>query len=125
MAGWRLEHTYAELPQLFYADAAPTAVREPRLVAFNRPLATMLGLDPETLERPEGAAVFAGNTLPDWAQTVSKANPILYMVNAFRYGFLGHSDVDLGFSFAIMILSVVVLFAACVLLMNRGTGIRE
>ena len=51
MAGWRLEHTYAELPQLFYSHAAPTAVREPRLVAFNRPLATMLGLEPEALER--------------------------------------------------------------------------
>jgi ABC-2 type transport system permease protein len=63
--------------------------------------------------------------LPGWAQTVSKANPILYMVNAFRYGFLGRSDVDVGFSFAIMIVSVVVLFAACVWLMNRGTGTRE
>ena len=47
------------------------------------------------------------------------------MVNAFRYGFLGHSDVDVGFSFAIMIVSVVVLFAACVWLMNKGTGTRE
>ena len=72
-----------------------------------------------------GGVFYSINMLPDWAQTVSKANPILYMVNAFRYGFLGHSDVDLGFSFAIMILSVVVLFAACVMLMNRGTGIRE
>jgi hypothetical protein len=36
MAGWRLEHTYAELPQLFYSHAAPTAVRDPRLAAFNR-----------------------------------------------------------------------------------------
>jgi ABC-2 type transport system permease protein len=72
-----------------------------------------------------GGVFYSISMLPDWAQAVSKANPILYMVNAFRYGFLGHSDVDLGFSFAIMILSVVVLFAACVLLMNRGTGIRE
>ncbi len=72
-----------------------------------------------------GGVFYSINMLPDWAQTVSKANPILYMVNAFRYGFLGHSDVDLGFSFTIMILSVVVLFAACVMLMNRGTGIRE
>ena len=60
MAGWRLEHTYADLPQLFHSPATPTAVREPRLVAFNRPLATGLGLDPEALESPEGAAIFAG-----------------------------------------------------------------
>src|SRR5215208_7156455 len=73
MAGWRLEHTYAELPQLFYADAAPTAVREPRLVAFNRPLAAMLGLEPEPLAGPEGAAIFAGNALPDGGRPIAQA----------------------------------------------------
>jgi uncharacterized protein YdiU (UPF0061 family) len=73
MAGWRLEHTYAELPQLFYSDAAPTTVREPRLVAFNRPLATMLGLELETLERPEGAAIFAGNALPEGGRPIAQA----------------------------------------------------
>src|SRR5258708_38005435 len=73
MAGWRLEHTYAELPQLFYAHAAPTAVREPRLVAFNRPLATMLGLEPVPLERPEGAAIFAGNALPERGRPIAQA----------------------------------------------------
>jgi ABC-2 type transport system permease protein len=72
-----------------------------------------------------GGVFYSIAMLPDWAQTVSKANPILYMVNAFRYGFLGHSDVDVGFSFAIMIVSVIVLFVACVWLMNKGTGIRE
>ena len=72
-----------------------------------------------------GGVFYSIQMLPEWAQVASKANPILYMVNAFRYGFLGHSDVDVGFSFAIMAVSVLVLFAACVLLMNRGTGIRE
>jgi len=72
-----------------------------------------------------GGVFYSISMLPEWAQTVSKANPILYMVNAFRYGFLGHSDVDIGFSFTIMVLFVVVLFTACVMLMNRGTGIRE
>ena len=73
MAGWRLEHTYAELPQLFYAQAASTPVREPRLVAFNRPLATMLGLDPEALANSEGAAMFAGNAVPDGARPIAQA----------------------------------------------------
>ena len=73
MAGWRLEHTYAELPQLFYADAAPTPVREPRLVAFNRPLAACLGLDADRLEQPEGAAIFTGNALPDGARPIAQA----------------------------------------------------
>jgi ABC-2 type transport system permease protein len=72
-----------------------------------------------------GGVFYSIQMLPEWAQTVSKANPILYMVSAFRYGFLGQSDVDVGFSFAIMALSVVVLFAACVWLMNKGTGTRE
>jgi len=73
MAGWRLEHTYTELPQLFYAHAAPTTVREPRLVAFNRPLAAALGLELETLERSEGAAIFAGNALPDGGRPIAQA----------------------------------------------------
>ena len=60
-----------------------------------------------------------------WAQALSRANPILYMVNAFRYGFLGHSDVHVGFAFAFMIAAVAVLFGACVWLMEKGTGIRE
>ena len=72
MAGWRLEHTYAELPQLFYSQAAPTAVREPRLVVFNRPLAIALGLEPETLER-DGATIFAGNALPEGSRPIAQA----------------------------------------------------
>jgi uncharacterized protein YdiU (UPF0061 family) len=73
MAGWRLEHTYTELPQLFYADAPPTPVREPRLVAFNRPLATTLGLESEALDTTEGAAIFAGNALPEGARPIAQA----------------------------------------------------
>jgi serine/tyrosine/threonine adenylyltransferase len=73
MAGWRLEHTYTELPQLFYSDAAPTPVAAPRLVAFNRPLATMLGLDPQVLESPEGDAIFAGTVLPEGGRPIAQA----------------------------------------------------
>jgi uncharacterized protein YdiU (UPF0061 family) len=73
MAGWRLEHTYAELPRLFYSDSAPAAVREPRLVVLNRPLATLLGLDAEALERPEGTAILSGNALPVGARPLAQA----------------------------------------------------
>jgi ABC-2 type transport system permease protein len=72
-----------------------------------------------------GGVFYSISMLPGWAQAFSQANPILYMVNAFRYGFLGHSDVPVGFSFAIMVVAVVGLFAACVWLMNKGTGIRD
>jgi len=73
VAGWHLEHTYAELPQLFYSHAAPAPVRDPRLVAFNRPLATTLGLEPEALERHDGAALFAGNALPEGSRPIAQA----------------------------------------------------
>ena len=73
MSGWHLEHTYAELPQLFHAQATPTVVREPRLVVLNRPLATELGLDPEALDTPEAAEIFAGNALPDGARPIAQA----------------------------------------------------
>ena len=72
-----------------------------------------------------GGVFYSITMLPDWAQAVSRANPILYMVNAFRFGFLGHSDVDVGISFAIMLCATLALFGSCVWLMNRGTGTRE
>ena len=72
-AGWQLEHSYAELPQLFHSPAAPARVREPKLAAFNRPLATMLGLDPDALDGPAGAAIFAGNVLPEGARPIAQA----------------------------------------------------
>jgi serine/tyrosine/threonine adenylyltransferase len=70
---WRLEHTYTQLPELFYADAPPVRVAAPRLVAFNRPLAESLGLDAEALAGPEGAAIFAGNALPEGARPIAQA----------------------------------------------------
>lgn len=73
IGGWRLMHTYTDLPPLFYTDVAPTPVREPRLVAFNRPLAAELGLEPAALERGDGPAIFAGNALPDGARPIAQA----------------------------------------------------
>ena len=72
-----------------------------------------------------GGVFYSVSLLPDWARSISYANPILYMVNAFRFGFLGVSDVDVGVAFALMICAAVVLYAIAVALMNRGAGIRE
>jgi ABC-2 type transport system permease protein len=52
-------------------------------------------------------------------------NPILHMVNAFRYGFLGTSDVSVPGAFAIMIVCVVGLYMGVLTLLNRGSGIRD
>jgi ABC-2 type transport system permease protein len=72
-----------------------------------------------------GGVFYSVSLLPEWAQRLSYANPILYMVNAFRYGFFGHSDVAVGLAFGIMVLAVAVMFGAAVLMLNRGTGIRD
>jgi len=72
-----------------------------------------------------GGVFYSTRMLPGWAQAVSEANPILYMVSAFRYGFLGTSDVDLRLAYGIMVGATVLLFALAVSLLNRGTGIRD
>ncbi len=72
-----------------------------------------------------GGVFYSITLLPEWARHVSYANPILHMVNAFRYGFLGTSDVNVYVAFTIMLLAAVVLFAVAVFFMNRGTGMRE
>jgi ABC-2 type transport system permease protein len=72
-----------------------------------------------------GGVFYSISLLPEWAQRLSYANPILYMVNAFRHGFLGTSDVNVGLAFAIMAVFAIAMFTVVVMLMNRGTGIRE
>jgi len=72
-----------------------------------------------------GGVFYSISLLPEFWQTVSLANPILYMVNAFRYGILGTSDINIGVAYGILLVFVVVLFTACVQLLNRGVGIRE
>jgi ABC-2 type transport system permease protein len=72
-----------------------------------------------------GGVFYSISLLPDWARSLSYANPILYMVNAFRFGFLGISDVHVGAAFALMAAAALLLYGAAVLLMSRGAGIRE
>ena len=72
-----------------------------------------------------GGVFYTIKLLPEWAQGMSHANPILYMVNAFRYGFLGVSDVDIVAAYTMMIGAAVVLFGTCVWLLQRGVGTRE
>jgi uncharacterized protein YdiU (UPF0061 family) len=70
-AGWQLENTYAALPEQLCTPTEPTAVRLPRLVVLNEPLAAELGLDPEPLR--SAAAVFAGNERPPGAEPIAQA----------------------------------------------------
>jgi ABC-2 type transport system permease protein len=72
-----------------------------------------------------GGVFYSVDLLPEWAQKISMVNPILHMVNAFRYGFLGTSDVSVPGAFAIMIGCVVALYWWVQTLLNRGSGIRD
>jgi ABC-2 type transport system permease protein len=72
-----------------------------------------------------GGVFYSINMLPGWAREISLCNPILYMVSAFRYGFLDTSDVDLRLAFGIMIGAAALLFGLAVSFMNRGFGIRD
>jgi len=72
-----------------------------------------------------GGVFYSISLLPEPWKTLSLANPILYMVNAFRYGILGTSDIELGTAYAILVFFCVLLFIVCMQLMRRGVGIRE
>ena len=72
-----------------------------------------------------GGVFFSISLLSPLWQNVALANPILYMVNAFRYGMLGTSDVPVGTAFAIIVASLLLLFGAALVLLHRGTGLRH
>ncbi|MCH7980364.1 MAG: ABC transporter permease [Proteobacteria bacterium] len=72
-----------------------------------------------------GGVFYSISLLPEFWQTVSKANPVLYMVNAFRYGILGRSDIDISHAYIMLFVFMITLFMVAVTLMNRGVGIRE
>ena len=71
-----------------------------------------------------GGIFYSISMLPEFWQTLSLANPILYMVNAFRYGFLGVSDINLSTSYVIIIAFIVLLYTFSLYLLKKGHGIR-
>jgi len=72
-----------------------------------------------------GGVFYSIDMLPEFWQTVSKFNPILYMVNAFRYGILGVSDINIGIAFTIILVFVGLLSSFSLLLLHRGTGLKS
>jgi ABC-2 type transport system permease protein len=71
-----------------------------------------------------GGVFFSTSLLSPVWQKIALVNPILYMVNAFRYGMLGRSDIPLSTAYAIILLAAVSLFALAMILLKRGVGIR-
>lgn len=72
-----------------------------------------------------GGVFYSLSLLPEFWQWVSKANPIVYMVNGFRYGFLGVSDVDISVSVSLLVFFNVLLFGIAYYLLKTGKGIRS
>ena len=72
-----------------------------------------------------GGVFYSLSLLPEFWQYVSQINPIVYMVNAFRYGFLGVSDVNLVFAFSVIVGFILVFFSFAMYLINKGTGLRS
>jgi len=71
-----------------------------------------------------GGVFYSISLLPEFWQSVSLANPVLYMVNAFRYGLLGVSDIPLELAFTIIISFIIALAFYAMRLLNRGVGIK-
>lgn len=71
-AGWRLDNSYARLPDTLFSRAAPVPVAQPGLAVLNETLAAELGLDPSALQKG-GAEIFAGNLVPEGAEPIAQA----------------------------------------------------
>ena len=72
-----------------------------------------------------GGVFYSISLLPEFWQEVSKLNPIVYMINGFRYGFLGISDVDLVYTFGVLSVFITVLYLIAYYLIRRGVGLRN
>ena len=71
-----------------------------------------------------GGVFYSIDMLSSFWQNASLLNPILYMVNAFRYGMLGSSDIPIGVAYGIILVALIGLFCTALLLLRRGIGIR-
>ncbi|CAH0534376.1 Inner membrane transport permease YadH [Vibrio stylophorae] len=71
-----------------------------------------------------GGVFYSLSLLPEVWQWVSKINPIVYMVNAFRYGFLGVSDISIGHAFIVLFAFIALLYTLAYRLISKGVGLR-
>ena len=72
-----------------------------------------------------GGVFYSIHLLPPFWAKLSLLNPILYMVNAFRYGFLGVSDVPVNHAFAVMGAFVLIFVVWVMILFRRGAGLKK
>jgi ABC-2 type transport system permease protein len=72
-----------------------------------------------------GGVFYSIDLLGEFWKSVSLFNPILYMVNAFRYGMVGITDIDIAWSFAMVSLFSLALFILALLLLEKGSRLRS
>jgi ABC-2 type transport system permease protein len=72
-----------------------------------------------------GGVFYSAQTLPGVWGTLTKFDPVFYIINGFRYGFLGVADVSIWFCAGLLLLFVVVLLATAIYLMRIGLGLRQ
>lgn len=72
-----------------------------------------------------GGVFYSLSLLPPFWQSVSSLNPIVYMINVFRYGFLGFADISIPLSIGIMVFFCAVLWAVAYYLISKGIGLRS
>ena len=72
-----------------------------------------------------GGVFYSINILPDLWRNISMANPMLYVVNTFREGMLGVSDVSIPFALSMIVFFITVLTLACLILLHKGVGTRQ
>lgn len=72
-----------------------------------------------------GGVFYSIHTLPEIWQHISLINPILYMVNTFRYGILGISDINVGAAVGAIAIFIAIFFALAMWLLRRGKGLRS
>ena len=72
-----------------------------------------------------GGIFYSIQLLPEFWQQVSLGNPILYMIDSFRFGFRGSSDLPLAIALLVICGFIIILFSFSLWLLNRGTGIRQ
>lgn len=71
-----------------------------------------------------GGIFYSISLLPEFWQQMSHLNPIFYMINAFRYGLLGVSDIDFTLAIGLILLFILALGGYAMMLLNKGVGIR-
>ncbi len=72
-----------------------------------------------------GGVFYSIDLLPQLGRWVSSLNPVLYMINTFRYGILGTSDVNVVWAIFMLFVFIVVLYSVAIVLLRRGSGLRH